>query len=141
MATVSSLIASSAAPAISARESSARCTCSTMFDCPEQSHTSPTSTSRSCCAAPLRVRTVRSNGPPAGSAGSSTCQAPSAPARASTSRPANVARTISFGGARPQRAIGRSRCNTAWSWNGDASKAAGAAPAEAAHASNPTARK
>jgi hypothetical protein len=43
--TVSTRMASFVEFAISDRESSARCTCRTMFDCPEHSQTSPTSTS------------------------------------------------------------------------------------------------
>ena len=39
------------APAISAREFSVRLTCSSMFDCPEHSQTSPTSTSPTVCVA------------------------------------------------------------------------------------------
>jgi hypothetical protein len=50
-----------------------------MFDWPEHSHTSPTSTSRTLCSR-SRVRTDNVKGPPAGIGGSATRQRPSLPA-------------------------------------------------------------
>ena len=66
--------------AISTREFSVRFTCSTMFDCPEHSHTSPTSTSATASLA-CAVTTRSVYGPPAGCAGSRADQRPSRPAR------------------------------------------------------------
>ena len=87
-----------------------------MFDWPEHSHTSPTSTSPTLCVAPPELA-VNVYGPPAFIAGNDACQCPDASARALLRDFASVTVTSSPGPASPQTWIGRSRCSTACSWN------------------------
>jgi hypothetical protein len=74
----------SLAAAVSRAPSRALATVHSMFDCPEQTHTSPTRMSRIWmgCRDWPPTATVISYGPPAGRGGSSTRQAPRASARA-----------------------------------------------------------
>ncbi len=84
-----------------------------MFDCPEQSQTSPMSTSsRTTWLLPLMVSL---NGPPAGSAGSLAIHLPSAPGVAVTAGLSpNCTLTGSPGSAQPHTGMAMSRCSTMW---------------------------
>src|SRR5882672_10224113 len=67
------------APAISRDALSVAATDNSMFDWPEQSHTSPTSTSETAWLAPDCERTLSVYGPPAAIAGSIRCNGPMRP--------------------------------------------------------------
>src|SRR5690348_11228353 len=86
---------------ISERESSVRLTCSTMFDWPEHSHTSPISTSFDDAIAPDSARTLSVYGPPAFIAGSVASQRPLVSARAVAPLPASETEMVSPGVLQP----------------------------------------
>ncbi len=99
-----------------------------MFDWPEASQTSPTSTSRAIARA--RPSATSSYGPPAGSASRVARNRPDASAVAFAVLPASVTVTASPGSLVPHTGSGRSRWSTAWSVKTDASRSsAGAGPA------------
>ncbi len=97
----------------SARSANARIG-NSMFDCPEHSHTSPTSTScaATLTATPSRVFTVRSYGPPAGWGGRVARKRPSAPVVVVVCAGPSVISSGVPGAARPNTFAGRSRCTT-----------------------------
>jgi len=98
-----------------------------MFDCPEQSQTSPERTflsSRVFC--PL---TVMVNGPPAAGVRSFRLQVPSPAAVVDAVAPHDAVTAIfSPGCAQPQNAAAVSRCTTMLSLNNDASRTSARAP-------------
>ena len=86
-----------------------------MFDWPEQNHTSPTSTSPARTSSPP-LRTTSSRGASdAGIGGSATLKRPSPPATPSARTAPNETSTLAPGAAVPRTGIARSRCSTAWS--------------------------
>ena len=90
-------------------------TVNSIFDCPEPTHTSPTSTS--CTWIVLLPAMVMSYGPPGFSFVNRTIQRPSAPATALRCCFRKVTVTFSPGAAVPHTGTDIPLCNTAWSLN------------------------
>ena len=87
-----------------------------MFDCPEQTQTSPMSTSVKVTV--FLPRTVSVCGPPYSRTGSScTCQEPSAAATTDFDWPAKATVTSSPGSALPHTRLAMPCCSTMWSPN------------------------
>ena len=108
--TMSNRIPESVAPAISSFAWLTAPIPISMFDCPEQSQTSPimTSSSRSV----LEPMTFNTNGPPAFMAGKTACHSPRSFATAEALPEPTCTLIFSLGSAQPQTVMGFSRCNT-----------------------------
>ena len=111
--TVSMRILSFVESRISLSVSPARRTGNSMFDCPEQRNTSPTSTSCTDCATPDLPCAVNTKGPPALNAGNVTLHRPEASARALALTAASETVMSSPPAACPHTSMGLSRCKTA----------------------------
>ena len=86
-----------------------------MFDCPEQSQTSPTSTSAISAWASPAVRRRAAGLASAGIASSASAHVPSPPTVAAAVRSPSVTLTFSPASPVPQTVSGQSRCTTMWS--------------------------
>ena len=108
------------AAAISPAAFCARRTGHSMFDWPDASQTSPTTTSRMVTVF-FPVTTSSAGSAEAGTAASVTRQRPLASVVVLTCWPLKETVTCSPASARPQTGRALSRCSTAWSWNSGAS--------------------
>src|SRR5258706_8868921 len=103
------------AAAISPAGFARSCKANSMFDCPEATHTSPTSTSWNVMA--FEAFTVSVKGPPAEDGGRYKLHLPRSSAVVLACVPRNSAATRSPDAAIPHTWMGRSRCTTMWSEN------------------------
>ena len=96
-----------------------------MFDCPDENQTSPTSTPGTVIFAPSLPTTSSRSSFDASSGSSVTVQVPVSSARAVRDRPAKSTVTVAPGRARPQIGTGMPRWSTAPSTNGVPSSKSG----------------